>query len=126
ALKPFFVVKAVSGSFVCHWSWFLLLSALVFLGLQRSSSIISQALLVVLGKMYHLRHRLHAHRIRSSPRPSFNPLGVDPLAIIVVEENDVHQILNEGVVTMDHATGVGFDTPMLEDGPQDLAVVAAE
>ncbi|ERN14438.1 hypothetical protein AMTR_s00827p00010910, partial [Amborella trichopoda] len=63
---------------------------------EQSSSIVSQALLVVLGKMYPLRHRRLAHRIRSSLRPSFHPLGVDPLAIIVVEEDDVHQILNEG------------------------------
>ncbi|ERN15577.1 hypothetical protein AMTR_s00048p00147210 [Amborella trichopoda] len=54
-----------------------------------------------------------------------NPLGVDPLAIIVVEEDDVHQILNEGVIAMDPTSGVGFDAPILEDGPQDLALVAA-
>ncbi|ERN10359.1 hypothetical protein AMTR_s00026p00091250 [Amborella trichopoda] len=87
-------------------------------------SIVSQALLVVLSKMYPLRYRRLAHRIRSSLRPSLHPLGVDPLAIIVVEEDDVHQIMNEGVVAMDHVAGVGFDAPMLEDGPQDLAVVA--
>ncbi|ERN15769.1 hypothetical protein AMTR_s00039p00100150 [Amborella trichopoda] len=56
----------------------------------------SLVLLSLLGSMFPLSHRSAARRLRSTLRPSFHPLTVDPLAIVLVEESSEPQLLEEG------------------------------
>ncbi|ERM94628.1 hypothetical protein AMTR_s00011p00180470 [Amborella trichopoda] len=67
-------------------------------GQRLFSSVAIQVLLVLLGKMYPLMHHHAAKRIHTTPRHSFDPLVVDPLAIVLVEEGIEPQMLEVGEV----------------------------
>ncbi|ERN19844.1 hypothetical protein AMTR_s00064p00202930 [Amborella trichopoda] len=59
---------------------------------------------------------------------SFDPLGVDQLALVLVEEIEEQQQLDEGAFAQDPLDQAGNEAPMLVEGFQaeDLAMVAAE
>ncbi|ERN18264.1 hypothetical protein AMTR_s00055p00127960 [Amborella trichopoda] len=45
--------------------------------------------LLSVANMYPLSHCRAARKLHSSPKPGFDPLIVDPLALVVLEEGDV-------------------------------------
>ncbi|ERN00243.1 hypothetical protein AMTR_s00111p00130900 [Amborella trichopoda] len=91
--------KAVKRAEVYHWSWFLFLSVLVFVGYQRGSQATSQALLAILAEMYPLRHHRTVHRdkevivgggdalksMEMIPNESLGSASMDNLAMVVME-----------------------------------------
>ncbi|ERM94630.1 hypothetical protein AMTR_s00011p00184340 [Amborella trichopoda] len=89
SLLPVSGAKAVTDCKQRNFSWFFFVYALVVAGHRRCSSLALQAVLVLLGKMYPLMHRRAARRIHSSPSPSFDPLAIDPMAIVTIDESEV-------------------------------------
>ncbi|ERN05436.1 hypothetical protein AMTR_s00007p00238120 [Amborella trichopoda] len=63
--------------------WFLLLVA----NQRRSTVVALQILLLVVRNMYPLFHRCAARKGRSSQRPKFDPLVVDPLALVILDDD---------------------------------------
>ncbi|ERN06270.1 hypothetical protein AMTR_s00016p00210160 [Amborella trichopoda] len=66
-----------------------------------------------MGKIYPSAHCHVAHRIHSSLMPSFDMLDVDPLALMVIEEND--HMLVAGEMAQDVVDDLEDDAMVLED-----------
>ncbi|ERN05790.1 hypothetical protein AMTR_s00006p00255840 [Amborella trichopoda] len=65
--------------------------------------------------MYPLVHCRVARRIRSSPRPSFDPLANDYLSIVVINEGVEPQLLEEGEVVPEALGVLSAEGPDPED-----------
>ncbi|ERN00906.1 hypothetical protein AMTR_s00103p00149700 [Amborella trichopoda] len=65
-------------------------------GQRQCSSLALNLVLLSVANMYPLFHRRAARKPRSSPRPAFDPLEVDPLAMVVLDEGDVLLELEDG------------------------------
>ncbi|ERN04768.1 hypothetical protein AMTR_s00140p00041960 [Amborella trichopoda] len=90
AMPPFYFLDAGSkfsaAPKVFKTNSFLFLSVLVVANQRHLASLASIVLISLLESIYPLYHGSGARHIRSTPRPSFDPLMVDPLAIVAVEE----------------------------------------
>ncbi|ERN12656.1 hypothetical protein AMTR_s00025p00241940 [Amborella trichopoda] len=82
---------------VCKTSSFFLFLVLVVASQRHLSSLTFIVLLSLHGSMYPLYHHNGARRICFTSRPPFDPLMVDPLVIVIVEENPEPQLLEEDV-----------------------------
>ncbi|ERN13330.1 hypothetical protein AMTR_s00041p00100070 [Amborella trichopoda] len=87
-------LKAVDGG--CFLSLFWLALILVITNNRWSSTIVFQRLIDSWSKMYPLLHRRAGRKSRFIPRPSFEALAVDPLAIVVIEKDIENLELEEG------------------------------
>ncbi|ERN12278.1 hypothetical protein AMTR_s00034p00240540 [Amborella trichopoda] len=87
-LSPFPVVGKKVAFYKYSHSLVLWLLAVVVAGQYQASVVAFNLLLFGVAKMYPLFHRSAARKAHSSPRPMFNLLVVDPLAMVIVDENE--------------------------------------
>ncbi|ERN18262.1 hypothetical protein AMTR_s00055p00124440 [Amborella trichopoda] len=73
--------------------WFV--AALIVAGHKHCFALALNSVLLSVANMYPLSHRHATRKLHSSPKPGFDPLMVDPLALEVLEEGDVQVDLQE-------------------------------
>ncbi|ERM94867.1 hypothetical protein AMTR_s00009p00113830 [Amborella trichopoda] len=71
-------------------------AALIVKDYKHCSALALNLVLLSVANMYPLSHRRATRKLRSSPKPGFDPLMVDPLALVVLDERNVHVDLEEG------------------------------
>ncbi|ERN00419.1 hypothetical protein AMTR_s00100p00068290 [Amborella trichopoda] len=68
---------------------------------NRCSVLTFNLLLLVAAKMYPLFHRSASRKAHYSPKPVFDPLSVDPLAMVMVDDMEDSGDLKEGELVFD-------------------------
>ncbi|ERM95825.1 hypothetical protein AMTR_s00060p00073240 [Amborella trichopoda] len=76
-----------------EFMWFVV--ALIVAGHKHCFALSLNLVFLSVANMYLLSHHRATRKLRSSPRPDFDPLMVDPLALGVFEEGDVQVDLEE-------------------------------
>ncbi|ERN09200.1 hypothetical protein AMTR_s00014p00249090 [Amborella trichopoda] len=76
--------------------------------------------------MYPLMHCRAARRIRSSLRPSFDPLAIDHLAIVLIDEGEEQNLLEEGEFALEALEVLGADGYAPEVDRPDLGLAVVE
>ncbi|ERM97043.1 hypothetical protein AMTR_s00122p00076710 [Amborella trichopoda] len=79
-----------------NFRWFFCFAALVVAGHRHCSSLALHLLLLSVANMYPLFHHHAVRKPHSSPRHAFDPLAVDPLALVVLDEGDAYLDLGKG------------------------------
>ncbi|ERN13384.1 hypothetical protein AMTR_s00041p00166900 [Amborella trichopoda] len=72
------------------------IAALIVVGHKHCSALTLNLVLLSVANMYPMSHRRATRKLHSSPTPGLDPLMVDPLPLVVLEEGDVHVDLEEG------------------------------
>ncbi|ERN06607.1 hypothetical protein AMTR_s00058p00157380 [Amborella trichopoda] len=95
-----------SSSFFTVW-----LLAFLATAHNRCSVVAFKLLLVIAAKMYPLFHRKAARKSLSFPKPKFDPLLVDPLTVVVLNDPEDAMALEGEVLDTEH----GAPAPMVEE-----------
>ncbi|ERM98534.1 hypothetical protein AMTR_s00113p00120520 [Amborella trichopoda] len=107
------------------FSWFFWFAALIVASHRQCSSLALNLVLLSVTKMFPLFHCRAAKKPRSSPKSAFDPLVVNPLAMVVLDEGDAYWDLEDGEFVpklMEQDLQVDIDDEPWAQNP-DLAMV---